>query len=56
MPLGTVDVWLEARDHPARGGFGVAATKHALRLAASVESHPVLGETLRLSLGRESSR
>jgi len=56
MPLDIVEAWLEVRDHPARGGFGLAATKRGLRLAASVESHPVLGETVRLMLGREPSR
>lgn len=56
LPLGVVDAWLEVRDHPARGGFGLAATERALRLAASVESHPVLGETVRLALGWESRR
>jgi hypothetical protein len=53
LPLGVVDAWLELRDHPTRGGFGLAAAKRDLRLAATVESHPVLGDTVRLSLGWE---
>jgi len=47
---GPFDVWLSARDQPLRGGLGVAVRSRALRAAAQVESHPVLGETARMSL------
>jgi hypothetical protein len=53
---GPLDVWLMARDQPLRGGVGVAARVHTLRVAAEVESHPVLGETARMSLGLGSER
>jgi hypothetical protein len=44
-------VWIEARDHPARGTLGVAVTVSELRVSAAVEGHPVLvGETVRLTL------
>jgi len=48
---GPLGVWLVARDQPLRGGLGLAARARALRVAAEVESHPVLAETARLSLG-----
>jgi hypothetical protein len=48
---GPLELWLEARDQPLRGGCGLAARARALRVAAEVESHPVLGETARMSLG-----
>lgn len=51
VALGGCDLWLEARDHPLRAGFGITARAGALRLDASVESHPVLDETVRLAVG-----
>ena len=39
------------RDRPLRGGFGLVASARRLFVAAAVESHPELGETVRLSLG-----
>jgi len=48
---GPLLAWAFARDRPLRGGCGLAATTRGLRLAAVVESHPDLGETVRLSLG-----
>ncbi len=53
---GPLAVWLGARDQPLRGGLGMAARAHALRAAAQVESHPVLGETARMSLGLGGER
>ena len=50
VPAGTAAVWIEARDHPARGTLGVAVTVSELRVSAAVEGHPVLGETVRLTL------
>jgi hypothetical protein len=52
-PLG---VWLVARDQPPRGGLGVAVRARGLRVAAEIESHPVLGETARMSLGLGGGR
>jgi hypothetical protein len=48
---GPLAVWLSARDRPLRGGLGVAARARGVRVAAELVSHPVLGETARLSLG-----
>jgi hypothetical protein len=52
--LGPVEAWVEARDRPLRGALGLAARARFAAVAASVESHPVLGETARLAvlLGR----
>jgi len=50
LSAGPATVWLEARDLPARGTLGLAARVGALAVAGTVESHPVLGETVRLSL------
>jgi len=50
VPAGTAAVWIEARDHPARGTLGVAVTVSELRVSAAVEGHPVLAETVRLTL------
>jgi hypothetical protein len=50
LAAGPVTVWLEARDQPARGALGLAARARAVEVAAAVESHPMLGETVRLSL------
>ena len=50
LSAGPLTVWLEARDLPARGTLGLAARVGALAVAGAVESHPVLGETVRLSL------
>ena len=43
-------LWLEVRDHPPRGALGLAVGAGAVSATASVESHPVLGETVRLAL------
>jgi hypothetical protein len=43
--------WLEARDRPLRGGAALSARVGHLVTAFGVESHPVLGETVRLSVG-----
>ena len=54
--LGTLDLWLVARDQPLRGGLGVAAHVRGWRVAAQMDSHPVLRETARLSLGAGGGR
>jgi hypothetical protein len=43
--------WVSARDRPLRGGVGLAGSARRFFVAAAVESHPELGETVRLSLG-----
>jgi hypothetical protein len=48
---GPLAVWLTARDHPLRGGIGVSAEARRARVAAEIDGHPVLGETVRLSFG-----
>lgn len=53
---GPLDVWLFARDQPLRGGLGVAARVRGLRVAAQMDSHPVLRETARFSLGAGGGR
>jgi len=53
---GPLDVWLFARDQPLRGGIGIAARVRGLCVAAQVDSHPVLRETARLSLGAGGGR
>lgn len=50
LSAGPLTVWLEARDLPARGALGLSARVGVLTVAGAVESHPVLGETVRLSL------
>lgn len=46
--------WITLRDRPMRGGFGIAAQRGVLRAAVAIESHPVLPETVRLTIGWES--
>ncbi len=53
---GPIDLWLVAHDQPIRGGVGIAAHVRGLRMAAQVDSHPVLRETARLSLGAGGGR
>ncbi len=48
---GPLEVWGGVRDRPLRGGVGLAARARGLAVAAEVESHPDLGETVRLALG-----
>lgn len=51
LAAGPLVAWGTARDRPLRGGAGLAAAAGRLRVAAEVESHPDLGETVRLSAG-----
>jgi hypothetical protein len=53
---GALAMALTVRDQPLRGGLVVAATARGIRVAAAVEGHPVLGETVRLSLGLGGGR
>jgi hypothetical protein len=48
---GALVAWGSVRDRPLRGGVGVVASAGRLFVAAAVESHPDLGETVRLALG-----
>jgi hypothetical protein len=50
LSAGPLTIWLEARDLPASGTLGLAARARALMVAGSVESHPVLGQTVRMTL------
>jgi hypothetical protein len=50
LSAGPLTAWLEARDQPARGALGLAARARFITVAGAVESHPVLGQTVRLSL------
>ncbi len=47
---GPITTWGHVRDRPLRGGIGLAARARWLTVGAAVESHPDLGETVRLSL------
>ena len=48
--------WAAVRDRPLRGDLGIAVSARRLFVAAAVESHPDLGETVRLSLGLPGAR
>jgi len=50
MTLGAGTLWAELRDHPVRGRVGIEARAGIMGVAAAVESHPVLDETVRLRL------
>jgi len=50
LHVAPLQVWAEARDAPLRGSVGLSAAVAALRVAARIDAHPVLGETVRLSL------
>jgi hypothetical protein len=51
LSVSPLQVWAEARDAPLRGSVGLSAAVASLRVAARIDAHPVLGETVRLSLG-----
>jgi hypothetical protein len=51
LEFGTVaSAWIEARDDPLRTGYGIEARSRLVAVAFALETHPVLGETARLSL------
>jgi hypothetical protein len=50
LASGPVTVWIEARDGPLRSGVGLAARAGAVAVAARVDAHPELGETVSVSL------
>lgn len=43
-------LWVEARDHPRRAGLGLRGQRGPVGIAAVVESHPVLAETVRIAV------
>ena len=49
-------IWLEAKDRPLRGALGLSARARNIIAAAAVESHPVLGETVKLAIATASHR
>jgi hypothetical protein len=46
-------VWVGARDRPVRGSVGARVRWTLLRIESEVESHPILAETVRVSVGIE---
>ncbi len=50
LSSGHAELWAEARDEPWRGIGGVSAGFGDLTLSCSIETHPRLDETVRLSL------
>ena len=48
--------WAEARDGPLRGTAGVRAAVGRLHVDARVDSHPALGETMRMSVAWSRAR
>jgi hypothetical protein len=50
LSFGAAGIWAELHDHPLRGTVGMEARAGILGVGATVESHPVLDETIRLRL------
>lgn len=48
LAAGAAGAWLEARDQPLRGSFGVWTAWRGLTLAARADAHPVLAPTVRM--------
>jgi hypothetical protein len=53
---GPFRLWIEARDRPLRGSFGLDASAGPLTTGIVVDGHPVLGETVRASVGWRKAR
>jgi len=51
LTLDPLTAWVSARDAPTRGAFGLSAHASRIEVAVEIEGHPILGETVRLSLG-----
>lgn len=51
LEAGAIAVWAEGLDAPLRAAVGLIGQVGILRVGASMESHPLLGETLHVSLG-----
>lgn len=56
LEAGAYSVWAEGLDDPLRARLGLSARAVAFDVRAGVESHPVLGETLRLAIGWRTGR
>lgn len=50
LDAGTTRLWTAVRDAPLRAAVGLSAAASWIGVAAEAESHPVLGETLRLAV------
>ncbi|MEO5618030.1 MAG: hypothetical protein ABIS67_09680 [Candidatus Eisenbacteria bacterium] len=55
LVIGGFSMWTEFRDHPWRGGVGMAAGAGPFHCAAQVDSHPVLETTTRIALALRSN-
>jgi hypothetical protein len=53
---GPLVVWLGARDGPLRAALGVSAVAGVIDVRGEAESHPVLGEILRIALAVRAPR
>jgi len=56
LEAGVFALWVEGLDAPLRAGLGLEARAGALRIEAAMESHPLLGETVRASLALGGAR
>jgi hypothetical protein len=50
LALPPLEAWAEVRDAPLRGSVGLVASIASLRVGTRLDAHPVLGETVRVSL------
>ena len=48
--------WIVLRDRPVRGAFGIAGGRGGLRVAVTIDSHPVLSETVRMAIAWAGAR
>ena len=56
LDLGSCAAWARARDRPLRGGVGLAARARRIGAAVEIQSHPVLGESVLVSLAAPAPR
>ena len=56
LDLGPWSTWARARDRPLRGGIGLAARARRIGVAFEVQSHPMLGESVLLSIAIPAPR
>jgi hypothetical protein len=54
--LGVLSAWARARDGPLRASIGLAARARLAEASAEVSSHPVLGETVSISIAVPARR
>jgi hypothetical protein len=55
LAAGSLRLWLGARDQPLRASLGLGARTGPIAIAGEVESHPVLGETVRVAVALSSA-